>query len=691
MYTYKPKCAHSLQGILLFCIMLFLAGLSDTALALEEVRFVSELRAGLTKPVDVAVSAAGNIYVLDEENAAVHIYDAGGDYQRRFGGQGKASTQFKNPKSIAIAPQGRLVVVDTGNNRIQVFNLFGEFMFQFGSLGIKNGQFREPYAVVVDQFGFIFVADKGNKRVQVFSPNGIFLYSFDVVARPVDLGIDPQRNIYVLIPEAQKIVKYTSSGKKLQEIRGIINKHDFISKSSGIAVDMRGDIYIAESAGQSIKKIDKNEEIFISFGSHGDGRGQFNYALGMAVDAADKIFVADSRNSRVQVFKISGSKKSYIPPAKSSPLVLDFVGTVPAKSSIVDLYSIPGRGLYYLSDQEIHITRKASTGKHVFGIEGHNVGEFMRPASIHVTLDGKMFVADSGNNRVQIFDADGTPNYKFGKPGRKASQFNNPQGIAVNSQGNIYVVDSNNRRVQIFNYDGIFLKSFGPKIKGSKGKDGRELELKHPADLVIDSKDQVYLIDFGNERIFLVDENGHFVRVIGGKGDGPGQFNSPVDIAVDENDRLYVADQRNHRIQIFNSKGVFLQAFGSPGEGGGYFKEVSAVAASEGKIYVSDYKRDEIQVFRYISSRADRNQRVYATKAVPLPPSKYEVNSVVKYSMAKKRAMSEAIKEFTDYVGVSQKALEHLLKVESVEILNDGRVKVTVSMPKNVSKERLKR
>jgi len=652
--------------------------------AAESVKFVQELNAGLLKPADVAVDSSGDIYVLDEEAAKVFIFDADGISKGNFGSPDPQSPQFSRPQSLAISPQGRIVVADTGNNRIQVFNKAGQMLFQFGAPGSLAGQFRSPCGVAVDQFGFIFVVDRDNRRVQTFSPNGIFLKVFEIESRGTDVGIDPQRNLYVLLPDTGKIIKYTPSGQILKEMAFAVKGRNDISRANGLTVDMRGDIYFTESLGYSVKKIDQEGAVIFSFGSQGEGKGQFGKTGGITFDAQGQIFIADTQNRRVQVLKITGSVKNPLSPEKKSPLVLDFDSNIQIHDSVSDLYFIPGRGLYALSDHRGDIFLQGRSN-YFFGKTGKNPGEFQKPAAMEVTLDGRIFVADTGNHRVQILNPDGTLNYLFGKSGNRAGQFAGPQGIAVNSRGRIYVADTQNNRIQIFNNDGIFLASFGAKVPGER-EDG-EAGLRSPRALAIDSRDQVYVLDFENNAVKVFTENGEYKRLIGGRGSLLGQFEKAVDIALDENDNLYVADQGNYRIQIFNPQGMYILSFGSPGKGGGYFQEISAVAAAEGKIYVADYKSDAIQIFRYASLGTIKSDRIYATKTA-YPPQDIEENDVVKFSLAKNEAMNLAVKELKESFDVSEEHLRKFVKIESVETLNDGQVKVTVSVLKVVPPEK---
>jgi len=676
------KTINTSIPLFLCIIILLILGLLPNASGSENVRFFQMLKAGLENPVDVAVSKGGMIYVVDENQSKVFIFDQKGKLKSVFGEKGSDAGQFNRPKSVALSPHGRVIVADTGNNRIQVFDSIGNLLFQFGDSGSASGQLKVPAGLAVDQFGFIFVADQDNRRVQIFSPNGIFLKSFPTEFRPTDIALDLKRNIYVLLPEKGNVVSYSPSGVEGATFSCVLEGRNYISQANGISVDHRGDIYLTEGIKHSIKKINRYEDVLISFGSQGEGRGQFNDASGVFADQGEKIYVADSKNKRVQILRITGSKKDSIVPVTKSPLILDFESRISVKEGIVDLISLSGRGLYALSDSTHEILFKNNKNK-VIGVEGNALGEFRKPKAIHVSLDGRIFVADTGNNRVQIFSADGSNEYAFGKRGNRDGQFSGPQGISVDSTGKIYVADTQNNRIQIFNHDGIFLNAFGHSMESNKEVSA---DLRRPTAIAISMQDEIYVLDQGNTRVQVFAPDGMLIRTIGEKGNLPGQFENPVDIALDENDNLYVVDQGNHRIQIFNPRGNFIQAFGSPGKGGGYFQKVSAVAVSEGKIFVADYQTDNIEVFRYIPDGLKTNERIYATKTA-YPPEEFDGNETARFYLAKEDAKEKAIQDLIENAQYSREQLVPFIRIVSVEILNDGKVKVTVCAPSDIPEE----
>ena len=787
-----------------FSIGMLLWTSNPNALAFEKIRYVNELKAGLKEPVDVAVSVSGDIYVLDQESAKVFIFDSKGRLKLDFGksipkpsssdskksvwgliskglhiNSNPKSVKLGKPVSLALSPKGDIYIADAKNNNIQVFNKTGKFLFLFGASGSDTGHFSSPSGVVVDQFGIVFVADRNNKRIEFFSPQGIFLGSFPTKSEPVDIGIDPQRNLYVLMPRLKQIVQYSPDGKVLKSISCNMNKRNYVSKAAGITVDKRGDIYITETDDHSVKKLDSSETVLLSFGSKGKGRGQFNKPAGIVADDSGQVIIADTANSRVQIMDVSGSIKQSMSAAINSPPVVSFDSMISGEDSIVGLCFIQEKGLYALSEKKSHILLKGSSN-YIIGKSGKKKGEFKQPTAISATkeiyeplgilfkkkgdvleaveiVDGsaagragmavgdliaaingkstsklsstefvketrtvssdkitrltiiqkgantpitvnikrtrisapKLYLADSGNNRIQVLSLDGIPVFQFGSEGKEFGQFMKPEGVAANNSGVIYVADTQNNRIQIFSNDGIFLTAFGKYGTSEEGKKSAQIVFMNPKAITTDSQKLVYVADFGNNRIQVFKEDGALLGVIGGQGKSAGQFRRPIDITTDENNYIYVADQGNHRIQIFNPKGEFVMSFGSYGEGPGYFQQLSAIAASEGKIFVADYKTDKIQVFRFYPKGSVEEDRIYVTKSA-FPPYGFKGTEAERNNIARSVAFREALQELTGRLGITEERLKPKVRIESEETLAGGELRVTISVPKEESVEKEK-
>lgn len=253
----------------------------------------------------------------------------------------------------------------------------------------------------------------------------------------------------------------------------------------------------------------------------------------------------------------------------------------------------PAGNIYVADTGNNRIQKFDASGAFVtnWGTYGTANGQFISPSAITLDPTGNVYVADTDNNRIQKFTADGVFVTAWGSSGSDAGQFTQPLGIAADQAGNIYVVDAGNNRIQKFNASGTFVTSWGAYGNG----DG---QLNNPYSIATDSAGNVYVADTGNGRIQKFDSGGTFVLAWGLEGSATGQFIQPSGIAVDPGGNVYVADTNNQRIQKFTSGGVFVSAWGSEGLDNGKFSYPRGITTdSVGNVYVADTGNSRIQKF----------------------------------------------------------------------------------------------
>ncbi|MFW5782253.1 MAG: NHL repeat-containing protein [Candidatus Muiribacteriaceae bacterium] len=228
------------------------------------------------------------------------------------------------------------------------------------------------------------------------------------------------------------------------------------------------------------------------------------------------------------------------------------------------------------------------------GGSGMKQGRFRNPSGLYIDYFGKLFVCDSGNDRVQVLSSDGGFVFEFGNFGWSTSiselkgQFNQPTDIAVNRF--IYVTDTENNRVAKFDIDGNFISSWG----GNGNRDG---EFYFPKGIDVDLTGDVYVADTENNRVQKFDGSGNFILSFGSFGRGFKQFNRPSYIAVDTEYNMYISDTRNNRIQVFDRFTAFRNylKFGQkyvrrPAGISVLGNIVAVVSESEKKLYIGDSK-----------------------------------------------------------------------------------------------------
>jgi tripartite motif-containing protein 71 len=201
------------------------------------------------------------------------------------------------------------------------------------------------------------------------------------------------------------------------------------------------------------------------------------------------------------------------------------------------------------------------------------------------------------NNRIYKLTLEGELLTTWGGKGNGESQFKWAYGIAVDSSGNVYIADSGNYRIQKFDPNGNFIKKWGTKGYVDKSfYDG--YALKKPIDVAIDDSGNIFVADSESNCIVKFNSDGIYQYKWGEKGSGDGQFRTPISIAVDSSGNVYVADLENHRIQKFNSNGIFQCKWGNIGANAGEFRYFSGIAVDKsGNVFVADSFNHCVQKF----------------------------------------------------------------------------------------------
>jgi DNA-binding beta-propeller fold protein YncE len=211
-----------------------------------------------------------------------------------------------------------------------------------------------------------------------------------------------------------------------------------------------------------------------------------------------------------------------------------------------------------------------------WGAAGTGQGQFAEPRGLASDTRGNLYVADTKNSRIQVFDGNGQFVREFGSKGPGEGQFNEPCGLTVDPQGEIWVADTWNQRIAHFTADGKPAGSFVDTEKAFFGPRA-----------VIASRTFLYVADTGNKRIVRFDKKGNKLSEWGGNGVGPGQFVEPVGLAADPAGNIYVADTGNHRVQVFDPEGKFLRQFTVSGWKDFYTEPYIATGPSD-TLFVTD-------------------------------------------------------------------------------------------------------
>ncbi|KFO53867.1 Tripartite motif-containing protein 3, partial [Corvus brachyrhynchos] len=235
------------------------------------------------------------------------------------------------------------------------------------------------------------------------------------------------------------------------------------------------------------------------------------------------------------------------------------------------------------------------------GSRGREKGEFTNLQGISTSSAGRIVVADSNNQCVQVFSNEGQFRLRFGVRGRSPGQLQRPTGVSVDTNGDIIVADYDNRWVSVFSPEGKFKTKLGAgRLMGPKG-------------VAVDRNGHIIVVDNKACCVFIFQPNGKLVARFGSRGTAERQFAGPHFVAVNNKNEIVVTDFHNHSVKVYNAEGEFLFKFGSHGEGNGQFNAPTGVAVDgNGNIIVADWGNSRIQVFdsagsflSYINTAAD--------------------------------------------------------------------------------------
>ncbi len=217
---------------------------------------------------------------------------------------------------------------------------------------------------------------------------------------------------------------------------------------------------------------------------------------------------------------------------------------------------------------------------------------FDMPSDAAVGPDGDLYILDGVHHRVVVYDPEGTFQFQFGSYGTKLGQLHFPLGITASPDARIYVADSGNRRVQVFASNGEPLDVITlPSVPSGAPPD--------PTDVVVDpARARLYVADNDNHYILVYSlASRSFEAVWGGPGQGERQFRFPFLMDLSLQGYLLIVEPINTRVQVLNPGGKFVNFIGGWGVKPGQLFRPKGVATCEDRVFVTDSYLGSIQVF----------------------------------------------------------------------------------------------
>lgn len=583
----------------------------------------------LQSPFGVLVDTSANLYISDRGKHRIRKITVDGTSQT-FAGTGQPgfsgdggpanAAQLTSPAQMAIDGQGNIYVADPPNNRVRkiapdgtISTVAGTGQAGFGGDGgpATAAQLRSPIGIAVDSAGNLFIADSSNFRVRKVTADGA-ISTIAGTGRPGFAGDGGRATAAFVWPTV-------------------------------LALDASGNLLIAESNNNRVRKIDGNGIITTFAGNGtpsfaGDGgpaaSAQLSTPQGLAVDTAGNVYISDGGNYRIRVVSADGTISTFA--GNGTPGYSGDGGpALNASFLFPEGLTFDAAGNLFVVDAGFaHIRRIAQSDQTITTVAGasHYAGDgglatfalLYVPRGLATDSAGNVFIADSGNSVVRKIAIDGGISTVAGAGGygnagdggpATAAQFFDPVSVAVDSDGTVYIADDVDNKVRKVTPDGTITTVAGTGVGGSSGDGGpaTSAQLNIPVSVALDAAHNLYISDLFNSFIRIVTPDGN-INTFAGNGDprynGDGRFATtaaldPRQLAVDGGGNVYVADNFNNRIRKISPSGVITTVAGNgragfSGDGGAatdaQLSSPTGVAVDGGgNLYIADRGNNRIR------------------------------------------------------------------------------------------------
>jgi len=451
----------------------------------------------------------GHVYVADTANGRIVRYSLDGTEPAVWGDPGPALAGSFSPRGIAVTA-GAVYVADEGNRRVEMFDHSGRLLAQIGGFGRGAGRFSDPFDVAVGRGGDVFVVDDNNNRIVRLSGGLRWISAWR-----------------------------GEGGATLGYIRAD-------------AADAAGRVYVADTGRDRIEVFDPGGHELRRWGTPGDGSGQLVSPQAVAATADGGVLVAGVYGSRSPISSFGPDLSYRSSWTRGGHVVLGRHFFSPTALAVAP------DGSVLVSDRQNGVVRRLGpTGAFrgalgvAAGVAASAEGAFRDPSGVAVDARGDVYVADTGADRVWKLSPGGRRLAVWGAaPAAGVSPagpvgLREPTAVAVDAAGRVYVADSGHDRVVVLDRRGRQLAAWG-------GEGGAPGQFSYPDGIAVDARGRVFVADAGNDRIQELTSGGRVLAVWGVEGSAPGELLHPAGLAVVCGGELLVADMRNNRVQAFS-------------------------------------------------------------------------------------------------------------------------------------------
>ncbi len=577
----------------LACV-LALVGIAATAQPLE-VQFVRAWQPparslDLSELSGFALAPDGTVFAMDRDRGALW----------RIAGNDATSTELvgkerpfeaKKVGGVAWMGDGRVAVGNTRNDLLAVVDTQGNAERVFGGGGSGHGELDDPEGLAFSVHRRLYVADQGNNRVSVYSETGVFLHSIGAgrepataLVKPFQVALDGGERVYVLEQTGSgRISIYDRTGALLKRLAPETLPGAQNGRWRAIAADLNGRLFVADSGNGNVAEIDwEGGQVRRRFGSPGRGRGQFSDVRALAI-AGRELAVADAGNAKIEFFRLPEA-------AAAAPRPERLPSVRRASSNALECeraYAFTEGELLCLDARTGRVARVDPAGK-VLSVFPAKID------SAKVAAFDARDIAISDGSSIRILSHDGTERFAVGRSGSRDGMFSDIGGMHLADY--LYVADSGNRRVQIFTRDGIFVG----KMAETTEKEPRRPQ--RPVAVVTDPARNIYVADAETRLIHVYSPTREW-RYALGAARGYESFQS---MSVDPEGRVYVlaaTERARQMVDVYNGAELefSFSAYRAPRLE--VTREATLSIPLNGyDITVNDYGRKQLAVYHYLQS-----------------------------------------------------------------------------------------
>ena len=357
-----------------------------------------------------------------------------------------------------------------------------------------------------------------------------------------------------------------------------------------VAVGPDGSVYVGDQGSHTVQVFGPDGAFRGDIGAAGTRPGQLTSVGAVAAAPDGTVLVGDGAN-RIDRFGASGALVNSWGRSGTGVGELFFGAGAGNAAGAGGGLAVSGDTVYVADTGNDRIQRFTLDGGH--GAQVVAPGTLAAPQGIAVR-GTRLLVADDQHHRVAVFDTGGHPLASVGAgPGSSPGQLSNPYDVAADPAGRVFVADDLNQRIVRFSSPPAY------PYKARWGAYGTQPgQLAYPRGIAVDGQGLVYVADTGNDRIDVFDASGNLLRSFGASGRAPGQFDEPVGVAADAGGLRAVTDAVNGRVQLLNPDGSLAAVWGSPAPGPTILPDPVAVAFTpSGDAAVLDRRRGRIVVF----------------------------------------------------------------------------------------------